>query len=64
MTMTESMFGGEFLCKNINETWTSLEDLSDNTYEREIIAKCLVLHLRFLLIKRENYQMTLLFRSI
>jgi len=37
--MIESMCGGEFLCKNVNEAWDFLENLSDKTYEWEPIRK-------------------------
>ena len=37
--MIESMCGGEFLCKNVNEAWDFLENLSDKTYEWETIRE-------------------------
>ena len=38
-TISESMFRGEFLCKNVNEAWDFLENLSDKTYEWETIRE-------------------------
>jgi len=32
-TMVESMCGGGFLCKNANEIWDFLKDLSGKTFE-------------------------------
>jgi len=37
--MVESMCTGEFLCKNTNEVWDFLEDLSYKTYEWETIRE-------------------------
>ena len=46
-TMVESMCGGQFLCKNVNDVWDFLKKLS---YKCDIIREPLVLHLRFQLV--------------
>ena len=38
-TRVESMCGGEFFCKNANEAWDFLKDLSDRIYEWETIRE-------------------------
>ena len=38
-TMVKPICGGEFLCKNANEAWDFLEDLSYKTYEWETIRE-------------------------
>ena len=38
-TMIESIYKGEFLCKNVNQAWDFLEDLSGETYQWETIRQ-------------------------